>query len=373
VSERAALARLPAANWPRRLLSSNLGRLALITVLVFAAMGAAQPELFFTRANFSSMAFQFPEFALLALAVMVSMLTGGIDLSVIGLANLSSMLAVLVMRSLAPDPHAADTAPAIIVGIAALLATGAIGGLLNGIAIAAVGIPPILATLGTGLIFTGIAVVLSGGAAVLGFPDAISVLGNGSLLGVPVPVLVFVALAAAVAFILNWTRFGLRVYLLGSNAVAARFAGIDNFSVTLRAYLISGVLAAAAGLIIAVRANSAKADYGTSYLLLSILIAVLGGINPYGGFGKVSGLVLAVLLLQFLSSGLNMLQVSNFAVEITWGALLLLVMVINTGGLRRLLGRRLAGTSRGGNREKADQPPPGLRLGNAGRVGKSSS
>ena len=89
------------------------------------------------------------------------------------------------------------------------------------------------------------------------------------------------------------------------------------------------------------RANSAKADYGASYLLLSILISVLGGINPYGGFGKVSGLVLAVLSLQFLSSGLNMLQVNNFAVDMTWGALLLLVMVINTGGLRRVFGARL--------------------------------
>jgi simple sugar transport system permease protein len=342
MSERAAPARMTAAGWQRRLLGSNLGRLALITALVFAGMSAAQPELFFSRANFSSMAFQFPEFALLGLGVMVSMLTGGIDLSVIGLANLSSMLAVIVMRRLAPDAQASGAAPAIAVGIAALLAAGAVGGLLNGLAIAAIGIPPILATLGTGLIFTGIAVVLSGGAAVLGFPNAISVIGNGAVLGVPAPVLIFAGLAAAVAFVLNRTRFGLRVYLLGTNPLAARFAGIDNFRVTVGAYLISGLLAAVAGLIIAVRANSAKADYGTSYLLLSILISVLGGINPYGGFGKVSGLVLAVLSLQFLSSGLNMLQVSNFAVDMTWGALLLIVMVINTGGLRRLLPGRLA-------------------------------
>jgi simple sugar transport system permease protein len=77
------------------------------------------------------------------------------------------------------------------------------------------------------------------------------------------------------------------------------------------------------------RANSAKADYGSSYLLLSILICVLGGINPYGGAGRVGGLLLAVLSLQFLSSGLNMMQVSNFAKEFIWGGLLLLVMVAN--------------------------------------------
>jgi simple sugar transport system permease protein len=320
--------------------ATDMGRLAVITVLVFVVMSVLEPQLFPTLANFSSMAFQFPEFALLALGVMVSMLTGGIDLSVIGLANLSSMLAVMVMRALAPDPHAAGPGVAIAAGLVALFATAALGGLLNGLAIALIGIPPILATLGTGLIFTGIAVVLSGGAAVLGFPDAISVVGNGSFLGVPVPVLLFAVCAVGVAMMLNRTAFGVRIYLFGTNPLAARFAGIDTLRVTLGTYLISGLLAGVAGLIIAVRANSAKADYASSYMLLSVLIAVLGGTNPYGGFGKVGGLVLAVLSLQFLSSGLNMLQVSNFAVDMTWGALLLVVMVINTGGLRRLRRRR---------------------------------
>ena len=78
------------------------------------------------------------------------------------------------------------------------------------------------------------------------------------------------------------------------------------------------------------RANSAKADYGSSYLLLAVLIAVLGGVNPYGGYGKVIGVVLAVLTMQFLSSGLNMLGVSNFARELIWGALLIFVMIVNT-------------------------------------------
>lgn len=320
----------------RALTRTDLGRLSVITVLVFALMSALQPRLFFSWANFSSMAFQFPEFALLSLGVMVSMLSGGIDLSVIGLADLSAMLAVLVMRHFAPNPHAPGAGPAILLGLLALLATGAVGGIVNGLAIATIGIPPILATLGTGLIFTGIAVVLSGGAAVLGLPDAISVVGNGTLVHIPVPVLIFAALAALVAVMLNRTAFGLRLYMFGTNPLAARFAGIDNFAVVMRTYLISGLLASVAGLIIAVRANSAKADYGTSYMLLAVLISVLGGTDPYGGFGKVGGLVLAVLSLQFLSSGLNLLQVSNFAVDMTWGALLLLVMVINMGRLDRL-------------------------------------
>jgi ribose/xylose/arabinose/galactoside ABC-type transport system permease subunit len=147
MTEHAATVHASAASWPRRMLDTNLGRLALITVLVFMGMSAAEPNLFFTQENFSSMAFQFPEFAILGLAVMVSMLTGGIDLSAIGLANLSSLVAVLVMRSLAPDPHAAHVAPAIALDLTALLGVGALGGLLNGFAIAAIGVPPTLATL----------------------------------------------------------------------------------------------------------------------------------------------------------------------------------------------------------------------------------
>ena len=154
------------------------------------------------------------------------------------------------------------------------------------------------------------------------------------------PVLLFAALAAAVAFLLNWTSFGLRVYLFGTNPLAARFAGIDNFRVTLGAYLISGLLSAVAG-----TGHRGARELGQGGLrpvlpAASILIAVLGGIDPYGGFGKVSGLVLAVLSLQFLSSGLNMLQVSNFAVDMTWGALLLLVMVDQHGGPEPSVRRR---------------------------------
>ena len=103
----------------------------------------------------------------------------------------------------------------------------------------------------------------------------------------------------------------------------------------LRLYVIAGVLSASAGVVMMRRANSAKADYGSSYLLLAVLIAVLGGVNPYGGYGRVMGVVLAVLSMQFLSSGLNMLQVSNFARELIWGALLIFVMVVNTADWSR--------------------------------------
>lgn len=315
----------------------HLVRLAVIAAAVFALMSLLRSDLFFTAQNFQSMAFQFPEYALLSLAMMLAMLTGGIDLSVIGTANLSGIIGALILTTLAPNAAGtgAETLAVVALAILASLSVGALCGALNGVAIAAVGIPPILATLGTGLIFTGLAIVITGGRAVLGFPDVFAVIGNGLVGPIPVPVLVFAAVAGALAFVLSRTTFGLRIYLMGANPLASRFAGIDNAGITLRVYTLCGALSASAGLVLMSRANSAKADYGASYLLLAVLIAVLGGTNPYGGAGRVGGVILAVLALQFVSSGFNMLQFSNFAKELVWGLTLLVVMGLSEVRLSR--------------------------------------
>jgi simple sugar transport system permease protein len=305
-----------------RLLSSPEGRLAVIAVAVFAVMSVLSPDRFLSGQNFTSMAFQFPEFAILALAMTLTMLTGGIDLSVVGIANLSAIVAAQMLTGGGDG--------LVLPALAASLAVGVAAGLFNGVLIAALGLPPILATLGSGLIYTGIAVAMTGGSAVMGLPPAIAVIGNASVLGIPVPLILFAGLALGLSLLLTRTGFGIKVQMYGANPLAARFAALDITGLLLRVYVLSGVLAAVAGMVVMSRANSAKADYGSSYLLLAVLIAVLGGVNPYGGYGRVIGVVLAVLSMQFLSSGLNMLQVSNFARELIWGVLLIFVMVVNT-------------------------------------------
>lgn len=319
------------ASLLQQVMGPGTSRLAVMTAVIFVAMAALSPENFLTFDNMSSMAFQFPEFAILSLAMMLAMLTGGIDLSIVGISNLSAIAAALILSTLAGAQAAgADAAAIMALAIAAAFAVGALAGLLNGVLIAFFGLPAILATLGTGLVYSGLGVVVTGGSAVLGFPALFAVIGNSDLYGVPVPLIVFVVLAFLVWLLLERTTFGIKIQMLGTNPLATRLAGIDDVGVTIKTFVASGLLSAAAGLIIMSRSNSAKADYGSSYLLLSILICVLGGINPYGGFGKVSGLILAVLSLQFLSSGFNMLQVSNFATQFIWGSLLLAVMAANT-------------------------------------------
>ncbi|WP_324716560.1 ABC transporter permease [Carboxydochorda subterranea] len=305
-------------------------RLLAITVVVFVTMSLVRPDRFFTPDNFSSMAFQFPEFGLLAIAMMITMLTGGIDLSIVGIANLSGILAALTLtRLMPPDAAGIQVVLYSLLAVAISLVTGIACGLFNGFLIGYVGIVPILATLGTMQLYTGIAIVITQGAAVYGFPDIITFLGNGSLWIFPVPFLIFGAFALAFSLLLNKTSYGFKLYLMGTNPTAARFSGIDNTLMLLKTYMLSGLMAAVAGFVVLARTNSAKADYGSSYTLQAILIAVLGGVNPSGGFGTVLGLVLAILTLQFLSSGFNMLRFSNFFKEFIWGAVLLVVMVVN--------------------------------------------
>ncbi len=312
-------------------------RLLLIAVCVFGLMSVMSPDKFLSSQNLTSMAFQFPEFAILALAMTIAMMTGGIDLSVVGVANLSAVLAAIILTNFSGSEMApAQSAWWLVLAIAAALLIGAIAGLLNGSLIAFFGLPPILATLGSGLVFTGFAIAMTGGSAVMGFPDTVALIGNAQVFGIPIPLILFSLLATILHLILTRTAFGLSVTMYGANPLAALYAAINLNRMLLKVYVISGMFSSVAGLIVMSRANSAKADYGSSYLLLAVLIAVLGGVNPYGGYGRVIGVVLAVLSMQFLSSGLNMLQVSNFARELIWGVLLIVVMVLNTHSLAYL-------------------------------------
>jgi simple sugar transport system permease protein len=290
------------------------------------------PDRFLSPANLTSMAFQFPEFAILALAVAIAMLTGGIDLSVVGAANLSAVVAALFMSHFAGEGTGTGL---LLAAIVLALSVGMLAGLFNGILVANFGLPPILATLGTGLIYTGLAIAMTGGSAVMGMPPAVAWVGNGTLMGVPVPLVIFAILAAAVGWALKYTALGLKTRMYGANPLAARYAAMDTARVLIKVYVLCGMLSAIAGLIVMSRANSAKADYGSSYLLLAVLIAVLGGVNPYGGYGRIIGVVLAVLSMQFLSSGLNLLHVTTFAREMIWGILLIAVMLINLVSFRR--------------------------------------
>ncbi|MFD1881950.1 ABC transporter permease [Paracoccus pacificus] len=304
--------------------ASNL-QLMLVCVVVLIAMTLANPR-FLTPYNFESMAFFLPELGILSIAIMIAMLTGGIDLSIVGIANLAAITAGLFFQNMGGAGAGVGVA---LIGIALALTIGLAAGLLNGFLISRLGITPILATLGTGQVFTGLAVVLTGGPAIVGFPAAWNAIGNSKIGPVPVPFAIFLVVCVGVWLLLTRTPFGLRLLLIGTNPRAAVFAGIRRGRMLILSYALTGVLASVAGIILSGRTNAAKSDYGASYLLQAILIAVLGGTNPAGGKGSVLGVALAVVSLVMLSSGFQMMRVSNHLIDAIWGGFLIAVLAVN--------------------------------------------
>ena len=311
---------------------NNIAQLLIITLVIFATMSFLEPSRFLRYYNFESISFIFPELGILAIAMMLAMLTGGIDLSVIGVANLSGILAgVFFTRIMVAEPGATGLEEIMRVGLGALLAmtVGVLAGLINGLLIAKTKITPILATLGTGQIFVGLCVVLTGGPAITGFPAYWGLIGNGKIFGIAAPLVLFLLVAITIALVLTRTPFGTKLMLIGTNPRAAVFAGLRSERMIILSYMTTGVLASIAGIMLSGRTNAAKSDYGTSYLLQAVLIAVLGGTNPAGGRGTVLGVSIAVIALMLLSSGFQMMRFSNHLIDFIWGAFLLIVIAIN--------------------------------------------
>ena len=287
---------------------SYMTRLAIVFLLLLIFFAAVRPGPFFAVRTWQSMAVQFPEFGLMSLGVMFTMFTAGIDLSVVAIANVTGICAALTLRATLTGPATASS-----MGMAVLIALG-------------------------------VALVLTEGKPVSGLPPAFSTVFTAKVVGlVPIPLVVFLVCAAVAGFIVACTSFGRTILMLGTNDTAARFSGLKVNSLLIRTYVLSGIMAAMAGVVMLANYNSAKADYGTSYTLLTVLIVVLGGVNPNGGSGRLSGVLLSILMLQVLSSGLNMFpNISNFYRPLIWGGVLLLVICMNEGlfsftSLRKLL------------------------------------
>jgi ABC sugar transporter, inner membrane subunit len=310
----------------------NFNRLLIVLFFVFILSSILKPGLFLRGSNFVSMARQIPEFGIMAIGISFTMLTGGIDLSTVYAANLSSIIAAKLMLNLsanATSPH--TMASIILLSICVALLVGSLCGVLNGLLISKIGIPAILATLGTQQLFWGIAIVITAGKSISGLPMMYFEFGNTELFGfIPISLIFFIIVAMIASLVLSKTKFGARLYLLGTNAIASKFAGLNNDFLIIMTYAFSGILASISGLIMMASTNSTKADYGSSYTMQCILIAVMGGINPNGGSGNIKGVVLVVVILQMLSSVLNMFEnISNFYRDIIWGGALLGIMVFN--------------------------------------------
>jgi simple sugar transport system permease protein len=304
--------------------------LFVVLVILIIFFGLIRDR-FLTISSIRSMAFQCPEIGLMGLGMAITMMINGINLSINDSANVSALIAGLSLIKLAPI---FVNFGFLYIIFAFLIASG-VGiacGALNGLLVGHIGVPPILATLATLTLYRGISVIVTGGKTLTGFPEELSGLGHQLVLGIPLPFIVFLIVSFLIYIILNHTNFGFKVRMLGTNPTAAKFSGINNKSITMKVYILSGILGAIAGVIIMSRTNSVAYEYGTkTYILLTLLISVLGGISP--GFGSVIGILLATSILQVLSTGFHMLLLgikgSSFFKDFSWGVIFILILIID--------------------------------------------
>ena len=314
--------------------------LVAMNVAIVLLATLASDGLFIDLDNLQSMGGQVSELGILSIAVMLAMISGngGIDLSVVALANLAGVVAGLLVPHLF-SPDDAPMAFTLAFTVIALL-TGALGGLVNGLLIARARMTPILATLGTQLLYAGLAVGFTNGSAVrIGYVEALSAIGNETLAGVPAPFLIFTAIVLLVGVVLRHSPFGIRLFLMGTNPKAARYAGIPESRMLIVTYTVCGILAAIAGIIIASRTSSAKWDFGSSYLMIAILTVVMAGVKPEGGYGRALCLFFSAITLQVMSSAFNLIGISSFFRDLAWGAMLLISLAAGRFELRPFLRR----------------------------------
>ncbi len=307
--------------------------LAVFFIIAFAFVSIMNPDRFLTLASFQSMAIQIPELGILTLAMMVSIVSGGINLSTVNTASLSGVVSALIMVTfITPESSTSEVIFWVIIAIIVAIATSLITGLFNGFLIGKVGVTSILVTLGTLTLYRGIALLIAGGRAVgiSGFPSQFLWIGNERIFNIPIPFIILVVVIL-VMFLIFKTSFGLSLYMIGANPLAAKFSGINTDMVLIKTYVLSGFLCGIAGIIMISRYNSAKADYGISYLLISILAVILAGVSITGGKGMLGDVVLALALLQVISTGFNLFGLGRqrHVVDIIWGAMIILMLAIN--------------------------------------------
>lgn len=311
------------------------GRMVLLLVVIFVVFAVLNPRVFLNPLNLQNIGIGAPEIGLIALAMMLAMLTGGIDLSIVAIANVSAITVSSLYTAVAIGAGEATAESLTIVFILAGIAAGALLGAVNGVLISVVGVTPILTTLGTMQLFNGLALVWTGGVTISGAPSGLTAIGKATLAGIPVLFLILILAAIVVAILVDRTPIGRKIQLQGANPVAALYSGISSRSTLMLTYVVSGMLGGLAGLVFLARNPSASADYGSSYVLLAIVIAVLGGTNPNGGFASVLGVVLATLTLQVVSSGFTAMRLSAYEYSIAQGVLLIAVMIFDQVSFKR--------------------------------------
>lgn len=262
----------------------------------------------------------------IALALFISIgmtfviISSAIDLSVGSVVALTSVVLGLLMVDEGLPP---------VVAVLLAVVAGAAVGVFNGVVVAYSRIPAFVVTLGTLAMASGLALGLTTGSTISGFPDSFLVLGQGSVAGVPVPVVLALLVAVVSHLVLTRTVFGRHVYLIGSNEDAARLSGVKVRSVKIAIFVIASSLAALASVVETSRLSVAQPSAGAGYELAAIGAVVIGGASLFGGEGSILGTVLGTTLLGLILNGLILLGISAYWQQMFSGAIIIAAVALN--------------------------------------------
>lgn len=351
----------------------DLGRLllegrAFFALIVIIAVFSMLSPYYFSASNFLTMASHVAIFGILAVGMLLVILNGGIDLSVGSTLGLSGVVAGFLMQGVTLDVFGIVLFPPVWVVAILACVLGALVGLINGVLIAKFKVPAFVATLGVMYMVRGVALLMTNGLTynnLGGKPElgntGFDWLGFNRLAGIPLGVLVLVVIAILASLMLNRSAFGRWLYASGGNERAAELSGVPVKTVQICVYVLSGVCAAIAGLILSSQLTSAGPTAGTSYELTAIAAVVIGGAALTGGRGNIRGTLLGAFVIGFLSDGLVIIGISSYWQTVFTGAVIVLAVLLNAVQYRRRVKQPTATTGghttspqQGGKARKAE-------------------
>lgn len=291
----------------------------ILSFLLLCLVLTLLSDRFLTPSNLTNVLRQSTINGIIAVGMTFVILTAGIDLSVGSILALSSVITADMLQQGVPVPLA------ILIG----LGTGALMGLINGVTITRFKVPPFVTTLGMMTVARGLALTYTEGKPITGLPDSFRFLGTGSIGPIPTPIVIAALVFIICTILLNRTSLGQYIYGIGNNPVAARYAGVSVNIYTTFVYVLSGALAALAGLILVARLDSAQPTAGLGFEFDAIAAVVVGGTSFAGGQGGLGGTLIGVLIIAVLDNGLNLLNVSSFYQPVVSGIVIALALLLH--------------------------------------------
>ncbi|MCB8880531.1 ABC transporter permease [Acidisoma cellulosilytica] len=311
------------------------GRAFFALIAIIAVFSFLSPY-YFSASNFLTMASHVAIYAILAMGMLLVILNGGIDLSVGSTLGLSGIIAGFLMQGVTLKALGVTLYPSVWVVVVLSCALGAVVGLVNGVLIARFRVPAFVATLGVMYVVRGIALLITNGLTynnLSGQADlgntGFNWLGFNRLFNIPIGVLVMILIGIIGSLVLNRTAFGRWLYASGGNERAAELSGVPTKRVQIMVYMLSGICAAVAGLILSSQLTSAGPTAGTSYELTAIAAVVIGGAALTGGRGNIRGTLLGAFVIGFLSDGLVIIGISSYWQTVFTGGVIVLAVLLN--------------------------------------------